>query len=999
MLDGCGQQGAVSFGQELRRRRVEAGLTQERLAEQAGLSVRGLSDLERDVRRTPYPDTVERLAAALGLDELRRAALFECRRRSVPRSDGQHDHGQTNSLSGDGALHNLPIEPTRLIGREREVEHVRRQLLEPDVRLVTLTGAGGSGKTRVALAVAAALLDTFKDGVWLVELAALTDPELVPSAVASSLGVTQRRGRSVRETLLEALQTRSVLLVFDNCEHLVHACATLAHGILDTCRSVRILASSREPLRIAAERTWQVPTLPQPDPCHMPALEELTNYPAVQLFVERTRAVQHAFALNVQNGAAVAGICARLDGLPLAIELAAARMQVLAPEQILERLDDAFRLLVGGRRTAPTRQQTLTATLDWSWVLLEEREQRLFERLSVFVGAWDLAAAEVVCVGGEVTTDAVLDLLAQLVNKSLVGVESTTGESSARYRFLEVVRQYALERLEARHEVQAFQDRHFNFFGDLAHVAGMALRGPEQQVWLDRLDREHGNLRGALTWTRNHGQVTAGLKMAVDLWRFWSIRGHLAEGREWLATLLELSDSQLVPIELLSAGQSAQGHLTFAQGDWARAELCFETSLALSRESGDSAGVAASIRDLGTVAQGQGEYDRAYRLLVQSLSQWRELGDMAGVATCLDDLGEIARHRGDYDQAAELDTESLALKRNLGDVCGAAFSLNELANVARHRGDYKRGQAFASEALALQREIGDRRGTGYSLNNLGIMAQVRGEHQAAAHLYEEALMLFREAGDKRGLSVVLPGLSGIAQARGDLEAARVLAEQALELHRELGEDRAIAQRLGGLGRIACAAGDTQRAWNVHRESLALFSRIGDKRGVAMALDGIATVAALDGHSRFAAELFGVANALRDAIHAAPDFGAYVDTRVGERAVAELRHSLGDEAFAQAWESGRSLPVAQAITEVLSSNSLPLETRAGKPSPRQRGSPLTSRERDVVRLVAEGRTNREIGGALVISAGTARVHVEHVLAKLGLRSRAQIAVWAVEHDLT
>jgi predicted ATPase/DNA-binding CsgD family transcriptional regulator/DNA-binding XRE family transcriptional regulator len=977
--------GPWSFAVLLRRYRARAGLSQEELAERAGLSRRGISDLERGERQSPRSTTVRRLADALNLNLTERAAVLAS--------------GQSPTPVVDGALPApppLPVPLTRFIGRERELADLRR--LFASTRLLTLVGGGGIGKTRLALQFAAQLSDEFADGVALVELAGLQDPVLVPYVIAAELGVHEQPDRLVLEMLTEALRGRQLLLVLDNCEHLISACAMLADQLLRACTNLRVLTTSRESLAIGGETAWRVPALSLPMPLARPPLDDVTRSEAAQLFTDRAQAALPSFAITELNSVGIAKICRRLDGIPLALELAAARVPVLSVEQIANRLDDSLRLLVSGSRVAPPRQQTLRATIEWSYRLLEEYEQRLFERLSVFVGAFDLEAAEVVCAGGEVTPDAVLDLLAQLVNKSLIVLESRVGDSSARYRLLEIVRQYAIERLETHCETQAVQARHAGFFANLAHAAGTALRGPKQQIWLERLEREQDNLRGAMTWAKNHGQVAVGLQIAVDICRFWSIRGYLAEGREWLTTLLALSDSESVQTELLSGAESAQGHLAFAQGDWARAERCFETSLALRRESGDLAGIAASLRDLGSVAQGQGAYDRAFGLLAQSLAQWRELADMAGVATCLDDLGEVARHRGDYDRAAELVTESLSLKGELGDSAGMAFSLNELANVARHRGNYARGRAFASEALAVQREIGDLRGAGWSLTNLGIIAQAAGEEEEAAGLYEEALILFGEAGDKRGVSGVLAGLSRIARVRGDLDGAQMLAEQALALSHELGEVRAIALGLGGLGGLALARGDTQRGLTLHRESLVLFARIGDRRGMAMGLDRIAMVAALDGRPQHAAELFGVASELLEEIHAAPDLGAH-GARVREATIADLRVCLGAEAFARAWESGRSQSVEKVVAEVLSVHPVRRGTRVRKPSLRHRRYPLTSRERDVVRLVAQGCTNREIGAALVISAGTARVHVEHVLAKLDVRSRAQIAAWAVQHDLT
>jgi predicted ATPase/DNA-binding CsgD family transcriptional regulator/transcriptional regulator with XRE-family HTH domain len=994
-----------SFGMLLRRYRLAAGLTQAALAERAGLSVRGIADLERGARRYPYADTVERLAEALGLGAAERATLTTSRRRSGGRGNQAGSPTHAARVRPEAAAsavptrrHNLPAHLPSLIGREEAVARVRERLLRAESGLLTLTGAGGSGKTRLALAVAADLLDAFPDGVWLVELAALGDAGLVPGAVAAGIGIPEQPGRAARATLLEALASRSLLLVLDNCEHLVEACAALADELLRACPGLRILATSREPLRVAAEQTWRVPTLPVPDPHHPPRVEELPRYAAVRLFVERARAVQSDFQLTEHNGPAVAGVCARLGGLPLAIELAAARVRMLGPEQILERLDDAFALLVGGSRTAPTRQQTLRATIDWSYALLDQRERQLFERVSVFAGGWELEAAEAVAADGGVQAAAVLDLLGHLVDRSMVLVDADASGAAVRYRLLDTLRQYGRERLEARGEAGAVRARHADAFVRLAERAEQELHGPGQRRWLDRLEAEQGNLREALAWAVEREEVVPGLRLGAALWRFWSIRGHLAEGRRWLEALLALAERGAAPVVLLARALRGVGHLAFARGSVEAAAACFDASRALCLEADDQVGVAAALRDLGSIEQARGDYARATTLYEQSLGLYRRLGDTAGVATCLDDLGEVARHRSEYERAAALDEEALALQRELGDAAGMAFSLNELANVARHRGEYARGRAFATEALALQRELGDLRGAATSLNNLGIMAQACGEHEEADRLYQEALSLFRETGDKHGISVVLPGLSASAYVRGDVEQARRLAEQALRLHRDLGEERAIAQRLDALGRLARLTGDGERARGLHRESLALFARLGDRRGMAMALDGFAALAALHGEPIRAIELFGVASALREAIGAAPDFGAYVDPAATEAVLAELRACLGEDAFARAWAGGRRQPLEQAVAAVLAGEGRWPSARAGTPPRRLPGDPLTSREREVVRLVARGSTNREIAAALLISPGTARTHVEHVLAKLGVRSRVEIAAWASARGL-
>ncbi|MEJ7816454.1 MAG: AAA family ATPase, partial [Rubrobacter sp.] len=422
---------------------------------------------------------------------------------------------------------NLPLELSSFVGREKELAEVKR-LLE-DTRLLTLTGAGGCGKTRLALAIASELLEGFEDGVWMVELVPLADPSLVPQAVASTLGVREEPGRSPTETLSDYLGSKKLLLVLDNCEHLIEACAALAETLLRSCSELRVLATSREALGITGEVAWPVPSLSLPDLRRLPAVESLPQYESALLFVERAEAVKPDFALTEQNAPAVAQVCYRLDGIPLAIELAAARVKVLPVEQISERLDDCFRLLAAGSRTAMPRHRTLHATMDWSHELLPEAERTLFRRLSVFSGGFSLDAAEWVCAGEELERDEGLELLSHLVDKSLVVAREEGGE--ARYRLLETVRQYGWERLSESDEAVEFRERHAGYYLALAEEAEPELKREGQVAWLERLERERDNLRAAMRWLLGRGELEEVARLGWALWLFWGIRAHFAEGR------------------------------------------------------------------------------------------------------------------------------------------------------------------------------------------------------------------------------------------------------------------------------------------------------------------------------------------------------------------------------------------------------------------------------------------------------------------------------------
>ena len=452
--------------------------------------------------------------------------------------------------------HNLPLELSSFVGREKELAEVKR-LLENN-RLLTLTGSGGCGKTRLALAAAGELVEGFADGVWLVELASLADASLVPQAVASTLGVREQTGRSPTESLSDYLGSKRVLLVLDNCEHLVEACAELAEALLHSCPELRILATSREALGITGEVAWLVPSLSLPDLRRLPAVESLYQYESARLFVERTTAVNPTFALTEQNASAVAQVCYRLDGIPLAIELAAARTKVLTVEQIAVRLDDSFGLLSAGSRTAMPRQRTLHATMDWSHELLPDEERALFRRLAVFAGGFTLEAAESVCSGEDLERDEVLDLLSHLVDKSLVVAWEVSGE--ARYRLLETVQQYAWEKLSEPGETERFRERHAGYYLALAEEAEPELKGAGQVAWLERLEWERDNLRAAMAWLLERGALEEAARLGWALWLFWGIRAHFAEGRRWMEQALSARSSASMSATAQGEGPVRRGH-------------------------------------------------------------------------------------------------------------------------------------------------------------------------------------------------------------------------------------------------------------------------------------------------------------------------------------------------------------------------------------------------------------------------------------------------------
>jgi predicted ATPase/DNA-binding SARP family transcriptional activator/DNA-binding CsgD family transcriptional regulator len=688
------------------------------------------------------------------------------------------------------AKHNLPAARTNFVGREREMVEVKRKLAMTD--LLTLTGTGGCGKTRLALEVARDLVGVYPDGVWLVELAPLSEGALVPQVVTEALGVQEQPKRPLLESLLDALRDKDMLLVLDNCEHLIDAAASLVDDLLDSCPRLRVLATSREPLGVMGELGWLVPSLSVPDAQQSPTIEEFEGYESARLFVDRASKKHPGFELTPQNATAVAQVCARLEGIPLAIELAAARIGILSAEQISERLGHSLKLLTGGDRMADRRHQTLRATLDWSYELLGEPEQVLFGRLSVFAGGFTLEAAESVGAGGDIEDEDVLELLSQLVDKSLVAAEESW-ERGARYRLLEPVRQYAQEKLRVSGEAEAVGRRHTEFFLTLAEEAELELSRPRQAEWIDRLETEHDNLRAALSWALER-EVDLGPRMAGALCRFWHTRGYLSEGRRYLEEAVASSD--VVPATVRAKALDGLGWIAEPQGDYERARLAYEESLELYRSSNDTRGVANALGDLGSLALDRGDYARATSLLEESLTLHRELGSNEDVVGVLNGLGVLASAKGDREQSISFFSEALALSRGTGNVRKNAASLGNLGITMLVHGDLERATVLLEESLALLRDIGDSSNIAIGLMYSGLAALTRGDHERVKALSEESLKLLQKGEDKQHIADCLEIMAGAAGAQGRAQRAARLWGAAEALREDLGvllqpEDRKV----------------------------------------------------------------------------------------------------------------------------------------------------------------------------------------------------------------
>jgi predicted ATPase/class 3 adenylate cyclase len=659
---------------------------------------------------------------------------------------------------------NLPVLLTSFIGREGEIVAVRQALGKE--RLVTLIGAGGSGKTRLALQVSAEVLEDFPEGIWFVDLAALSDPVFVPQVVATVLKLHEESGRTIQESLVEHLRAQRVLLILDNCEHLVQACARLAESMLQSCPSLKVLATSREALEIPGEHLLVVPTLSLPK-TELLKENRMKNLPiircseAVRLFEERAASVQPGFRLTEENALAAAQICQHLDGIPLAIELAAARIRMLSPAQILARLDDRFHFLTGGSRTALLRQQTLQALVEWSHDLLSNSEKVLFRRLSVFVGGWTLEAAESICEGGELARSTILDLLCHLADKSLVLAEPA-GESM-RYRMLETIRQFAQARLQAAGEQGDLQRRHLDTFSRFVQESQKGLTGQEPSPWLKMLDAEKDNLYTALTWAIQSGEdgnITA-QEMTGGLWMWWTGRGALSEGRQWLQKALEGSQKPLGARAKALAGLAI---MVWMQGDLAETSQFLAESLSILRalEPLDKPVLAHAVHIQGHTALDQANYSEAEQAFQESLDLYQELDDPYWVGTLISDLGMVAYHQGDYASARKYQEQSLALFKDLGNNEITSQTLHRLGEIARLEGDYTRAEECYETCLHIYQEMGMKLQIASNLHKLGYVAQYHGDFPKARKRFSESLSIQREAGNKQGIAECLAGLAGLA---------------------------------------------------------------------------------------------------------------------------------------------------------------------------------------------------------------------------------------------
>jgi predicted ATPase len=863
-------------------------------------------------------------------------------------------------MSRSPAAGGIPRPLTGLIGREQELREIEAQVAA--ARLVTLIGTGGVGKTRLAIQAVEELADDFPDGVRFVDLAALSDPALVPQTVARVLDAPEQPGLPLIETLLSVLRPAHLLLVLDNCEHLIAACAELAATLLQGCPHLQILATSRQALGITGETAWRVPSLAIPgvqafrpgtraagdgvqagtvkdEPVSVDP-ERLMQYAAVRLFVERAAASAPGFTLTAENAPAVVQICRRLDGIPLALELAAARLKALSADELAARLDDRFRLLVGGSRTALPRQQTLRATIDWSYNLLSEPERALLLRLSVFAAGWTLEAAEAVCADfgfwildfglparaktpenraplsdaaaqkasesrtpssepiqnpkSKIQNEDVLDLLTALVDKSLViyeaGGSAHPRSAGSRYRLLETVRQYARERLMETEEADRVRARHRDWFLALAERAEPELLRSDQLAWLDRLEVEHDNLRAAMAWCVK----------AVDSGQ-WIVDSPAASGWKTDQSLTERTTNH----QSLSTGVEAEPALRMAgalwafwsmRGYWTEELERLARLLALPQASPRTAARARALHCAGILACCQDDLELARAFHEESLAIQQERGDNGGMAASLHGLGHLAFLTGDYEAAREPHAASLSIRRELGDRAGIAASLAHLACLALVRDDYPAARSLFEESMVIYKELGDGAGIAGVLNGLGHVARRLGEYGVARSLTEEGLALRRARGDRDGIAQSLVELGDVVLDQGDSVAAREYYEEALAIRRELGSRAGVADALGWLGEVARHQGDYAQARRLREESLALWRAVGSHIAVIHSLGALGHLAREQGEYEEAHRLYAESLRLRkelgDRITLAQSLEDFAELAAAERQWARMTRLLG-----------------------------------------------------------------------------------------------------------
>ena len=860
--------------------------------------------------------------------------------------------------SVSSSRHNLPTPLTPLVGRQRVVEAVCAMLRQAEVRLLTLTGTGGVGKTRVGLQVGIDLVDTFADGVCFIPLASLHDSDLVLPTLTQTLRLPEATGDSVLEHLKDSLREKHLLLLLDNFEHVV-AAAPLLVELLQACPSLKMLVTSRSLLRVRGEYEVRIAPLDLPDPQQYTDVEALTRNAAVTLFTQKAQALRPDFTLTQANARTVARICQHLDGLPLAIELAAACMKLLSSQQLLNRLDHRLAVLTSGAQDLPVRQQTLRNTLQWSYDLLPPGEQRLFRLLSTFVGGCTLEAIETVCYHDRKHERvSPLDEVGSLLDKSLL-FPLRQGNEETRFVMLKTIHEYAQECLRESEEAQPAYRAHASYYLTLAEEAERQQLLGEQAVWLKRLEDEHNNFRVALRWLIDQREIELALRLCNTLYWFWSIRGHSREGLHWLQSALSAS------------------------------------------EGIDQALRAKALNHAGALAYNLAEYDQTEAFCREALSLLRRLGDKRGCATSLYWLGQVACWvRYSYDEARAMGEEALLLSTELNEKSEMADDLSLLCYVALNQGDYVNARLSMERCLALFREVEDTWGIAYALRYLAEIMLQLGEYDTANKLVEESQSLSSQLNYVSGIAHALTSKGHIALRRGDLEVARSLIEESLARHREAGHRKGITSALFLLAKVALYQGSYVEAYRLYEECLTLLEKLVELDVQAGCLEGLGMVALALKLPAWAAQLWGAAAQLRESVRTPMPL---LDRADYTRAEMEARQQLGEVRFAVLYAQGRVMTPMQALASREQIQSEPdIASPSAASSISSPASPasekLTTRELEVLRLLAQGLTSAQIAEQLIIGLVTVNSHVRSIYGKLGVKSRSAATRYAIEHHL-
>lgn len=869
-------------------------------------------------------------------------------------------HTRQATAASQVLKHNLPAQLTPLIGREHEVAAVCTLLHQPHVRLVTLTGAGGIGKTRLGLQAASELRAIFPDGVYFVNLAPIRDPSLLISTIALELDIPESGAQPLFATVTEALREKKLLLLLDNFEQIVSA-APLLDDLLATCHQLVIIVTSREVLHIQAEYLFPVPPLVLPDLTQLPQTEDLARYAAVALFLQRAQAILPDFQLTPDNEQIIAEICVRLDGLPLALELAAARIRLLPPQALLARLSQRLQVLTSGWRTLPERQQTLRKTIQWSYDLLPAEEQLLFRRLSVFAGGCTLQAVDALySLLGE-GAKSMIEEVASLIDKSLLQQYEEEGEP--RLQFLETIHEYGLECMAESGEMEAVQQAHAMYYLQLAEEAEPEFGSPKHAAWLKRLEREHDNLRAALRCLLEQDEreqsMELALRLAGALREFWKGRDQIREGFYFLMQALERSTEVVSPAR--------------AKAFNAAANLAIE---------------------LGYLDQGE-------VLSKESQKIYQSLGDTRGQAFSLHQLQMIARLKGDFRMAQSMAEEALSHFEEIGDQKNAAWSHFRLARLARAQGEYAKACILFEENVAMHAQLGNKEGMSYALMHWAEALFVsQGDIATVQTLLNDGIALSRELDMKGGISFYINLSAQIALSQGDIATARLLAEELAAFGMETNDQEYLAETYFLSGQAAAASHEYAVAHTFYMESLVSFRRMGFKLQCAFCLEGLASVFVAQRNPTWAARLWGMAESIRETIGSPlpPIFRAEY-----EQAVASASRQLGKQTFLAIWAMGRDMTMehvldGQGLTEIPTPNqpeSLPIHpAQASSTSP----AGLTVREVEILRLVAQGMTNVQVAEKLIISPRTVNWHLTSIYSKLLVTTRSAATRYAIENHL-